>query len=289
MAEIDYQLLLGGYRFDLENKAALNAMCVEAPVLMMGDLPSRVDPRQSPLAQAGWLQVENQGSIGSCQGQSLTECLEYCYAIVNPGRVIQYSRMYAYLVSQMESNIRTDSGSTLEGGTRAALKGICTEDIAPYTGSYPGWSWVTPAMRAMAEKHKLRAVIEMKSAEHVKQFIGSGIGIVQLGISWGNEMTPDGKGCIRSFSGRGGGGHAIVFCGYVPDEVVGVKSSAGYWILLKNSWGTRWGVNGYAYVDPRAVDQMLTHQWTSMYGRSDLEAPLVRPLPVDWTTESIFR
>jgi len=285
MAEVGF---IGGYAMELENKAALNSMCVEAPVLMMGDLPTRVDIRKSILSQLGWMQMENQGQIGSCQGQSLTECLEYCYAIVNPSQVMQYSRMYAYLASQMENNIRTDSGSTLGGGTRAAKKGICQESIAPYPNRYPGWSWITDTMRRDAVNHRLQSVVEMKSAEHIKQFIGSGIGIVQIGISWGNEMTPDSRGCITSFSGRGGGGHAVVFAGYVPDDDVGVKSSAGWWLLLKNSWGSRWGLGGYAYVDPRAVDQMLRHQFTSMYGRSDLETPRVRPLPVDWTKESLL-
>jgi hypothetical protein len=285
MAEIGF---VGGYAMELEDKTSLNAMCVEAPVLMMGELPTRVDIRRSILSQLGWMKMENQGQIGSCQGQSLSECLEYCYVIVNPSKVMQYSRMYAYIASQMENNIRTDSGSTLEGGTRAARKGICEESIGPYTSRYPGWSWITDAMRQNAVKHRLQSVVEMKSAEHIKQFIGSGIGIVQIGISWGNEMTPDSRGCITSFSGRGGGGHAVVFAGYVPDEDVGVKSSAGWWLLMKNSWGERWGKGGYAYVNPRACDQMLKHRFTSMYGRSELETPRVRPLPVDWTKESLL-
>lgn len=285
MAEVGF---IGGYAMELEDKTTLNAMCVEAPVLMMGELPTRVDIRKSLLSQLGWMQMENQLQIGSCQGQSLSECLEYCYPIVNPGKAIQYSRMYAYLASQMENNIRTDSGSTLEGGTRAAKKGICQESIAPYPNRYPGWGWITDAMRQDAVNHRLQSVTEMKSAEHIKQFIGSGIGIVQIGISWGDEMTPDSRGCITSFSGRGDGGHAVVFAGYVPDEDVGVKSSAGWWMLLKNSWGKQWGQSGFAYVDPRACDQMLKHQFTSMYGRSDLETPRVRPLPVDWTKESLL-
>jgi C1A family cysteine protease len=128
----------------------------------------------------------------------------------------------------------------------------------------------------------------MKSAEQVKQFIGSGVGIVQIGITWGNEMTPDSQGCIRSFSGRGGGGHAVVFCGYVPDSDVGVKSSAGWWLLLKNSWSKRWGKSGYAYVDPKACDQMIRHQWTSMYGRSDMDSPRPRPIKFDFTKQSIL-
>jgi hypothetical protein len=276
-----------GYPIELEDRDALRSSATEAVLLMLGDLPERMDPRSSALGSQGFLQVEDQQQQGSCQGQSLSCCGEFAHAFAT-GEVIQISRQYAYIASQMENNIRSDSGSTLEGGTRAFKKGFPIESVAPYAGNrYPGWGYITQAMRDKAI-YKLNSHTEMKSAEQIKKFIGSGVGIVQLGITWGNEMTPDSQGCIRSFSGRGGGGHAIVFAGYVPDSDVGVKSSAGWWLLLKNSWSKRWGKSGYAYVDPRACDQMIAHRWTSMYGRSDMDSPRPRPIKFDFTKQSIL-
>jgi hypothetical protein len=276
-----------GYPIELEDRDALRSSATEAVLLMLGDLPERMDPRSSALGSQGFLQVEDQQQQGSCQGQSLSDCGEFAHTFAT-GEVIQISRQYAYIASQMENNIRSDSGSTLEGGTRAFKKGFPIESVAPYAGNrYPGWGYITQAMRDKAI-YKLNSHTEMKSAEQIKKFIGSGVGIVQLGITWGNEMTPDSQGCIRSFSGRGGGGHAIVFAGYVPDSDVGVKSSAGWWLLLKNSWSKRWGKSGYAYVDPRACDQMIAHRWTSMYGRSDMESPRPRPIKFDFTKQSIL-
>jgi hypothetical protein len=276
-----------GYPIELEDRDALRSSATEAVLLMLGDLPERMDPRSSALGSQGFLQVEDQQQQGSCQGQSLSDCGEFAHTFAT-GEVIQISRQYAYIASQMENNIRSDSGSTLEGGTRAFKKGFPIESVAPYAGNrYPGWGYITQAMRDKAI-YKLNSHTEMKSAEQIKKFIGSGVGIVQLGITWGNEMTPDSQGCIRSFSGRGGGGHAIVFAGYVPDSDVGVKSSAGWWLILKNSWSKRWGKSGYAYVDPRACDQMIAHRWTSMYGRSDMESPRPRPIKFDFTKQSIL-
>lgn len=276
-----------GYPIELEDRDGLRASQTNADVLMMGDLPERMDPRTSKLGSQGFLQVEDQKQQGSCQGQSLTECGEFCYAF-DTGEVIQLSRQYAYIASQMENNIRTDSGSTLSGGTKAFRKGIPLESVAPYTGNrYPGWGYITDEMR-QAAVYKLKSHTEMKSAEHIKQFIGSGVGIVQIGISWGSGMTPDSNGCIRSFSGRGGGGHAVVFAGYVPDSDVGQQSGSGWWLLLKNSWSARWGKQGYAYVSPKACDQMLGHQWTVMYGRSDMESPRPRKIKIDFTKQSIL-
>ena len=221
--------------------------------------------------------------ISNCQGQALTECIEYCYTVAT-NKVLQFSRMFAYLESQKFDNIRSDSGSTLSGGTRAVKQsGICRESIALYPNRYPGHSWVTQTMREDAAKYKLLSHTNMSSVDQIKSFIGSGIGVVQIGISWNGSMSPSSNGVISNFSAGGGGGHSVGIVGYVPDSDVGARSSAGYWFLLKNSWGTRWGVKGFAYVDPRAVEQMLRHQWTVMIGRSEMVHPEPRPVPVDFT------
>lgn len=283
----EFEGLAGGYLFEQEDVDAINATATEPQMLMMGELPEEVDPRRHPKYAEGFLQTENQGSIGSCQGNSLTECAEFCYMLAT-GLVIQFSRMFAYLVTQMYDGIRSDRGSTLSGGTKAGREvGFCPEADAPYPGRYPGWGWVTDAMRKLAAKYKLKSHSVLKTVDEVKQYLGSGIGIVQIGISWNRSMTPDRYGCIRSFSG-GGGGHAIVLCGYVTDETVGQRSSAGYWFILKNSWGRRWGLDGFAYVDPAAVRQMLGHRYSVFIGRSDMGDPKPRPISVDFTKKSRF-
>jgi hypothetical protein len=278
----DFLDLVGGYAIEQEDRAYLLESSTPAHVMSFGDLPERVDPRKHKLAAEGWLRVENQGQIGSCQGASLTECPEYCWTVAT-GEVIQLSKMFAYLVSQMYDRITSDRGSTLSGGTKCVTNdGICPDAIAPYPSRYPGHRWVTQAMRDAAKPYTMKTHTTMRSADEIKRYIGSGIGIVQIGISWGRAMTPDARGCIRSFA-PGGGGHAVTFTGYVPDSDIGQRSTKGYWLLLKNSWGTRWGDKGFAYVDPQAVDQMLRHQWTVMIGRSDMQTPDPRPLPHDFT------
>jgi hypothetical protein len=276
-----------GYPIELENREALLQTQVDAIMLMLGELPERMDPRTSKLADQGFLQVEDQSTQGACQGVSIADTGEFAHAFAT-GEVIQISKQYAYIASQMENNIRIDGGSTLEGGTRAFMKGFPLESVAPYAGGrYPGWGYITADMRSKAV-YKLMSHTQMRSADQCKQFIGSQIGIVQLGIAWGRWMEPDAAGCIRSFNPGRGGGHALVFCGYVPDADVGQSSGSGYWFLLKNSWSKRWGKSGYAYVSPRAVDQMIAHQWTSMYGRSDMDSPRPRPIKIDFSKTSIL-
>lgn len=272
-----------GYPLEAEKREQLEATQTHALLTMSRDLPLRVDPRRHEKASIGFLQVENQGSIGSCQGNSLTECAEFCYMVAT-GKVIQFSRMFAYIISQMFDRIKGDRGSTLSGGSRAAKDvGFCTEDVGPYPRQYPGWSYVTDAMKQVAKRFKLRTHTLLRSVEATKQFIGSGIGIVQIGISWNNSCNPDRNNCIRRYSAGGGGGHAVVICGYVPDADVGQRSTEGYWFLLKNSWSRRWGDKGYAYVDPAALGQMIRGRHSVFVGRSDMDTPQPRPIPVDFT------
>lgn len=272
-----------GYAIELEDRKYLLDSSTKAEMLVSGDLPERMDPRLSELFKnSNWLQMEDQKQQGSCQGQALTETGEFCYTVIS-GRIVQLSRQYAYVRSQMFDNIKGDRGSTLSGGTKCALEGICLESIGPYMGDrYPGWEYIKPTMKEDAKNYILRSHTNIKQEKDVKGYLGSGLGIVQIGISWGNSMNPNSQGVVTSFR-AGSGGHSVVFCGYVPDADIGVKSSSGYWYLLKNSWSARWGLKGFAYVDPRAVSQMLSHQWTVMIGRSDMNAPQPRPIRVDFT------
>lgn len=282
--ELNWEDYVGGYAIEQEHRQELEATSTQATYRSFSDLPERVDPRRAALFSQGLLVAPNQGPIGSCQGNALTHNFEYCYAL-RTGKVLQFSRMMAYIGSQIEDGIRGDSGSTLSGGTKLARKGVCPEDVAPYPSSYPGWSYLTPAMREAAKPYTMASHTVLRTVDEVKQYIGSGIGIVQIGISWGSAMRPDSKGCIRSFNG-GGGGHSVCYAGYIPDSDVGVQSSAGYWFLLLNSWGRSWGKDGWAYVDPKSVELQLRHQWSVFIGRSDLSTP--GPRNIDWTKESVF-
>jgi C1A family cysteine protease len=276
-----------GYAIEKERRSELRESAVTFEALPYGDLPVRVDPRQSALASVGWLRVEDQLRQGSCQGQALSDCVEFCYPLFSNGQVIQISRQYCYIRSQMFDNIRGDNGSTLSGGTKVALEGVPLESDAPYRTQYPGWDYITNEMREKAV-YKLRSHAEITGAKNAFSFLGSGLGMIQLGSLWNDSMTPDRYGCIRSFSGRNGGGHSYGLVGYVPDEDVQQKSSTGRWGLLKNSWNVTYGINGYAYIDENALNAIFNNSWSSAYGRSDMDAPKPRPIPVDFTKESLL-
>lgn len=275
-----------GYAFEKEDREWLRSTATTVlRMLSVGDLPQWVDPRRSKLAEQGWLKVEDQANQGSCQGQSLSECGEFCFTVAT-GLVTQLSRQYAYIGSQIEDRINGDSGSTLSGGTRLAKKGICTEQVGPYSSRYPGHGYITDAMRKDAENYKLNSHIDITSADHARQFLGSGIGIIQIGIKWWDYLQNPPNGIITKFAppARGFGGHAVVIAGYVPETDTGEKSPEGYYFLLKNSHSQRYARKGYAYVLPSAINSMIRDkQFSVFYGRSDMQTPTPRTLPHDFT------
>lgn len=224
----------------------------QSPNLM--DLPDEVD--------FTWHRQENQMRQGSCQGHSLTSCMEGCYWIDSGGKTVDLSRNAGYRFSQLEDGIIGDDGSTLSGGVKAAMKGICAEAYFPYTETYS--RRIPKVAYENREKYRLVTAVPISKNDPAKQvvnWIGSGKGFCAIGMKWTSEMDSQSK--IARYSGRGsGGGHAVAFLGY---------SLRNETIKLVNSWGYRWGKDGVKDVTFEAFNKMLRYGWNHGYLYSDLD------------------
>lgn len=275
-----------GYPIELENRDALREMSPPGifKALADDDLPKKVDFRQA-------LKIENQASMGSCQGHALSTCTEGCYFIATAGQQIELSRLFAYLGSQKLDGISGDRGSTLHGGAKLVTEfGLCLEADFPYPSPvrYPagGHRSIPAAAWEKAQAFRIKTTKFITEEPEVHQWLGSGAGLVEIGIAWGSAMEPDSQGVIDSFR-AGGGGHAVSLTGYLPCEEIGCDTPEGYVYILDNSWGRGWGVNGRAYVKPRAVRQMLEHRFTTFVGLSDMVD--VKPRSVDFIKNSVIQ
>jgi len=273
-----------GYRLDLENR---DELLENSPAFALKSStfaePERVDPR--PI-----LVTEDQGSMGSCQGHALSTCMEWCHYVATGGHYLQLSRLFAYLGTQKLDGIVGDNGSTISGGAKLAKNyGCCTEQLLPYPSpvQYPpgGYRSLPDATWDQAQKFKLATAQVIEEESRVKTWLAAGAGLVEIGIAWGAAMTPNSKGIISSFR-PGGGGHAVVIGGYLPEAAVGVSNPDGFYYLLHNSWSKRWGMSGWAYVTPSAVRQMLESRFTVFVGLSDMLD--VKPRTIDFEKESVI-
>ena len=256
-----------GYAIRKENREALAKSAIQFRYLVNGRFvaPISIDPRP-------WHRIEDQGSIGSCQGHAQTSVGEMCFRIAHKGRkVTQWSEMFGYLTSQkIDGLLGRDVGSTIHGGMKAARQyGFCPVDVFPYPSRYT--STIPRKAYTAAKPFKIQYHTIINSSEDAFTFLGSGQGGINLGMTWVN-MRPNSNGEIRSWRSGRGGGHAVFIGGY---------ENEGEWFWLANSWSTSWGLRGYAKVHRNAMDSILRDRWTVAIGMSDLTIP--KPRKIDLT------
>lgn len=256
----------GGWRMDLERRDQLFAGAIEIDFnsLMKGFRePEEIDPRP-------WHKIENQGSVGSCQGHSLSSVVEHAYHIAT-GEVKQFSRAYAYYATQLIDGISGDEGSTIDGGVQlATIRGLPLEESWTYSGRYdptPPGGW--DAQYEAAAPWKIRNKVIIRNYDDAYRFLASGQGGIHHGSSWGFE--PNREGVVERFR-PGGGGHSTAFLGYSKRKN----------IWMANSWGN-WGIGGYAEITPEAFNAMCRHSYSVVIGLTDLTTPKARR--IDWATE----
>lgn len=264
-----------GYAWEFENQAAILSRSIPTYYQWRRDVddlgvwkePAELDPRE-------WFDIHNQGNQGSCQGQSLADSVDYCHYI-ETGIEVNTSRGFAYLASQQASGmLGSDSGSTLDGGTRAAAAGLPLESRFPYTDNY---RQLLSAYRSQANDiiadasnlFRLQGEVPLATEEDCFRWLSSRSGIIQIGILWG---LPDAWE-ITSYR-SGGGGHAVTIAGYLKVANEG-WNGRGY--LLKNSWGDGWGRLGWGLVKPSVITSMLKARYTVFVGRSSPQTPVPKP------------
>ena len=266
---------VGGWLMEQENRFQLQALSTDLSAFMQSAYrgPDEIDPRRfinprfMDVDPRPDHKVEDQGAIGSCQGNALSSVCEYCYFLATGGKRVEFSRAYGYYGSQKIDGISGDRGSTLDGGRKLVTEhGIPPEEAWPYQPRYspsPPGGWEKQYEYAAPNKIKSHTVL--KSSSDVHKYLAAGFGAVEIGISWGGDVNSDGVFRWKP----GGGGHALCFLGYVT-----IQGKLYFWML--NSWGERWGKGGWALVSAETVDQMFRDRFTVMIGLSDMSAPKPR-------------
>lgn len=253
-----------GYRRELEPVAKLKAGSKPMLCKVPAHIPDQIDCRD-------WLQIENQGSQGSCSGHMLTSALEYCNWVQTKGGIVQLSRQFAYLNGQKHCGLfGEDQGGTIDGVCEAAkADGVPQESTFPYPGHYV--TSIPQAAYDEAKGHKLRSYTFLKSYQEVFAYLATGVGAVCCGVPW-VESFANNEGIIEEQSGGMYGWHAIPLIGYSTR-----KSGMGnHYLWLPNSHGREWGENGWAEVAPQVVENWCQSDCV-VIGVSDLQEYGTRP------------
>jgi C1A family cysteine protease len=111
---------------------------------------------------------------------------------------------------------------------------------------YEGTS-VRAGAKALKAAGSLKKYVWAFEIEHMIDWLAN-VGPCVLGIEWTSQMmNPDQDGIIKT-GGAIKGGHAILALGY---------DDRRHMLLLKNSWGRNWGINGRCWIHYEDIDALI--------------------------------
>jgi C1A family cysteine protease len=199
--------------------------------------------------------VENQGSLGSCTGQSIAGAIE----LLNKrnGKPTDVSRLFIYYYERvLLGTVNYDSGAYIRDGIKATNKyGASLETYWPYDINKFKLPPISEA-RNDALNRKVTRYERIENFDGCIDALTNGYPIV-MGFDvytsfMSHNVTKTG---IMPYPNikreKLLGGHAVLLVGYNKNKKV---------FIARNSWGTGWGDRGYFYMPFQVIEN------TSMSG-----------------------
>jgi C1A family cysteine protease len=206
-----------------------------APPAFLSALPPYMDLRvKCP-------DVYNQGMLGSCTANAIGGAIEFDRLKQGLPDFVP-SRLFIYYNERViEGTVELDSGAMLRDGIKSvASQGVCPEPEWPYDISKFA---VKPSAQAYEDAESDRAVSYQSLIQDLNQMRGclaSGypfiFGFTVYESFESDAVTQTGHVPMPGPIERAVGGHAVMAVGY--DDV-------SQTFLVRNSWGTGWGIAGY--------------------------------------------
>jgi len=197
-------------------------------------LPASVDLR--PLCS----RVENQKELGSCTANALVGNLELLEKKAGKPAT-NLSRLFVYYNERvLEGTVNEDSGAFLRDGIKTLVKqGVCTEKKWPYVisrfAAKPSLSCFDQALdHQVLSYHRILSLKEMRMCLAEEFPFVFGFTVYESFES--DEVERSGQVNMPKPGEQDVGGHAVMAVGY---------DDAKKRFLIRNSWGTGWGLKGY--------------------------------------------
>lgn len=207
-----------------------------APPQILASLPPSIDLRsQCP-------PVYDQGQLGSCTANAIAGAVEFDLIKEQQKRVFVPSRLFLYYNERViEGTPDTDSGAEIRDGIKSmSSQGDCPEDLWPYDITKFA---VKPPATCYQNAKQYEAVKYQRLQQDLNQFKGclaSGypfvFGFTVYSSFESQQVATTGHAPMPQPGEEVLGGHAVVAVGFDDSQ---------QWFIVRNSWGTSWGMKGY--------------------------------------------
>ena len=206
------------------------------PAPVLAALPARVDLRsQCP-------PVLDQGQLGSCTANASASAHLFNQMKQAAKRQISPSRLFIYYNTRLiENTVDYDAGATIRDSVKSIAKyGVCSETRLPYNiirfKRKPNKTCYAEGLKHQAINYQRL----LQTLDQLKGCLASGypfiFGFTVYESFETSAVAASGIVPMPAKSEKTLGGHAVMAVGY---------DDATRRFLIKNSWGTGWGMSGY--------------------------------------------
>ena len=200
-------------------------------------VPAKVDLRKY------FTPVKNQGNLGACSAFAMVSIYEYILK-KNRKKEIDLSESFVYYnVRKMTNEIGEDSGSSLYNVVvTMGTEGVCAEHYCPYTDKPDMPTPSSEAYEDALQRKVVKALNVQKDVNHIKSAVAQGYPVA-VSLKVFDSFEPIGGLVARpseiEIENEQSGNHAMVVCGYSDEDKI---------FIVRNSWGPKFGDQGYCYI-----------------------------------------
>lgn len=181
--------------------------------------------------------------------------------LIRPSRLFQY-----YATRKLRGTISEDSGASIREAIKAgAIFGVAKEslwlyNILNFKKNPPSSVWSNATTHKVKSYHAISDgdVHTMKEALASGYLVGFGFSVFSGLMS--REVAKTGMVVKPKANETCLGGHAVALAGYDDDKVMPDGSKGAF--LVRNSWGSSWGIGGYFWMSYNYVgDSRLSNDF----------------------------